>query len=123
MKELVIIEPRQFGYHTDAYQVSLKLCDKFQVKMVCFDSGEPKYASDRVNVIYVPRREGSFERASTFANCQEGVKRQCGNRLYLLLPAVFLLDIELAKDIFRHKNWRGSRQKAVPIQIQCIVTF
>ena len=73
MEQLVIIAPRQFGYHTDAYQVSLKLCDKFQVSMVCFDSGESKYASDRVNVIYVPRKGGKLRNGINFLRTARNV--------------------------------------------------
>jgi glycosyltransferase involved in cell wall biosynthesis len=64
--KLLIVYPNQFGYHTDSYNYSIYLRDKFDVTYICFDQGFDKADVDRVHVIYLPYNDGKIKRLARF---------------------------------------------------------
>jgi glycosyltransferase involved in cell wall biosynthesis len=53
-KRLLIINPKQFGYHLDTYHYCKWARDDFQITYLGFDGGRPKRTVERVGVHYVP---------------------------------------------------------------------
>jgi glycosyltransferase involved in cell wall biosynthesis len=55
-KRLLIINPKQFGYHLDTYYYCKWAPAEFRTTYHGFDAGEPKLALEGVAVDYVPRQ-------------------------------------------------------------------
>src|SRR4030042_3944705 len=55
-KKLLIINPKQFGYHLDTYYYCKWASREFRTTYHGFDAGEPKLAMEGVAVDYVPRQ-------------------------------------------------------------------
>ena len=55
-KRLLIINQRQFGYHSDTYYYSKYLRERFDTSYLCWDYKYPRMVMDRVRIIYVSRR-------------------------------------------------------------------
>jgi glycosyltransferase involved in cell wall biosynthesis len=55
-KRLLIINPKQFGYHLDTYYYCKWAHDDFQITYHGFDAGQPRRTVERVCVHYVSRR-------------------------------------------------------------------
>jgi hypothetical protein len=64
--KLLIVYPNQFGYHTDSYNYCIYLRDKFDVTYICFDQGFEKAYVERVDVIYLPYKDGRIKRLARF---------------------------------------------------------
>jgi glycosyltransferase involved in cell wall biosynthesis len=55
-RRLLIINPKQFGYHLDTYHYCKWACDDFQITYLGFDGGRPKRMVEGVGVHYVSGR-------------------------------------------------------------------
>lgn len=65
-KTVLIIHPAQFGYHTDSFEMALYLSEEFDVRFLCFDSGQPRISSGTVHVDYVSSKESYPVRTRNF---------------------------------------------------------
>jgi len=54
MKELIIVYPNQFGYHTDTYKYCEYLCKYYKISYFCFDQGYEKITMEGVTIYYFP---------------------------------------------------------------------
>jgi len=54
MKNILIVNKVQFGYHTDIYKWCEYLRDKYVVSEITLDMGKPKCELENVNIYYVP---------------------------------------------------------------------
>jgi glycosyltransferase involved in cell wall biosynthesis len=76
-KRLLIINPKQFGYHFDTYYYSKWARDDFQITYLGFAAGRPKRTVEGVRVHYVPCRGCLLTRylrflVSCVAECGKG---------------------------------------------------
>jgi len=76
-KRLLIINPRQFGYHLGTYYHCKWAHADFRITYHGFDAGEPKLALDGITVDYVPRRGNLLARylrflRSCMTECRKG---------------------------------------------------
>ncbi|MCA0151874.1 glycosyltransferase family protein [Winogradskyella vincentii] len=53
MKSVLIVSKRQYGYHTDSYELAKFLAREFDVHYFCFDAYQERIEGNGVNVIYV----------------------------------------------------------------------
>lgn len=53
MKSVLIINKKQFGYHTDSYELAKYLSSRYNVAFFCFDTGRAKHKIANVEVIYI----------------------------------------------------------------------
>ena len=76
MKKLLIIHKVQFGYHTDIYKWCQYLNDKYEIELVCIDSGLRRFCMDNVHVHYVSRWGGRKIRGFRYIlNCVFHISR------------------------------------------------
>lgn len=61
-KKVLIINKKQFGYHTDSYKYCHYLKRDWDVTYYCFDIGEPKIVEDNVKTIYASFDGGYLKR-------------------------------------------------------------
>lgn len=76
-KRLLIVNPKQFGYHLDTYYYCKWASRDFQITYQGFDAGKPRVGLDRITVRYVPREGALLVRYLRFlafcvAACREG---------------------------------------------------
>ncbi len=62
MKRLLIINPAQFGYHSDTYYYCKYLGGVYAVTYICWDYGNEKIQPDNTRVVYVSRKGGKLQR-------------------------------------------------------------
>lgn len=55
-QRLLIINQRQFGYHSDTYYYCKHLCQRFDISYICWDYNVPRMVMDRIRVVYVSRK-------------------------------------------------------------------
>ncbi len=77
---LVILNPRQFGYHLDTYYYAKYAGKQLDVRYACFDTGSPRLNLDGVTVTYV--RHGG-----------------CKPLRYLRLLAVFVREVRRCRGV------------------------
>lgn len=53
IREILIINPNQFGYHTDYYYYAKYLSQSFSVNYICFDRKRKKVELSGINIIYL----------------------------------------------------------------------
>ncbi|MBU2645306.1 glycosyltransferase [bacterium] len=66
MKKLLIIDYKQFGYHTGNFHHCKYLKEEYSIGFICWDQGFPKIEIEGVVVIYVNRRGNILLRAIRF---------------------------------------------------------
>ncbi len=76
-RKLLIVNPKQFGYHLDTYYYCQWARDAFEITYHGFDAGQPRLAVEGVRVHYVSRRGPLLVRylrflASCVAECRRG---------------------------------------------------
>ena len=52
-KEFVIVNTKQFSYHTDTLKYCEKLKNKYNVSYICLDQGHNKILEKGINVFYI----------------------------------------------------------------------
>jgi Glycosyl transferases group 1 len=55
MQSLFILNPSQFGYHSDTYYYCKYLQNDFKITYLCWDYNHPKIDIENVNVVYISR--------------------------------------------------------------------
>ena len=60
MKDLIIINDEQFGYHTDTLKYVQYLKKKYQIIFICLDHGKNKIIEEETTVIYITGSTKSF---------------------------------------------------------------
>lgn len=60
--KLLIINQKQFGYHTDSYQYCYYLHRNFQISYICWDYKRAKFQLDKIRIIYISRKGNLFIR-------------------------------------------------------------
>lgn len=74
-KKLLIINKAQFGYHTDSYQYCEYLKNKYDITYMCFDTGQPKYYMNNIDVQYIPYKGSFLRRGYSFIkSCRAKIK-------------------------------------------------
>jgi glycosyltransferase involved in cell wall biosynthesis len=63
---LLIITPKQFGYHIDYVQYARLLTQRFQITYVCWDYGLEKRDTPNVEIVYLSRKGNIVKRNITF---------------------------------------------------------
>jgi glycosyltransferase involved in cell wall biosynthesis len=66
MKNLIIVNPIQFGYNNATYYYCKYLKDDFEIVYICWDHGLPKIEMDNVKVVYVSRSGNMITRTARF---------------------------------------------------------
>lgn len=90
MKTIVLVTQDQFGYQTDDYNRAIVLSSSCNVKVVCYDLGNPKIETS-IEVIYVKYDSNRIKREQTIfreikkimLNCSENLTLYCRNFLFL----------------------------------------
>jgi|AntRauTorcE11897_2_1112592.scaffolds.fasta_scaffold00775_2 glycosyltransferase involved in cell wall biosynthesis len=62
MHRLLIVNKKQFGYHTDTYQYCKHLKDDFNITYIGLDNGKAKIDEKNINVIYTESSSNVFFR-------------------------------------------------------------
>ena len=65
-KKILVINKKQFGYHTDIYKCCQYNTDLLEITLICFDSGYKKIKSNKINVIYLSNKGTSLIRGIRF---------------------------------------------------------
>jgi len=55
MKDLLIVNKAQFGYHIDSFKYCEYLASDYKISYLCFDFGQPKINHEKIRIIYIPR--------------------------------------------------------------------
>ena len=66
MKSVLIINKKQFGYHTDSYELAKYLSSKYKVVFFCYDSGRDKHKVANVEVVYISNTGNFITRVIRF---------------------------------------------------------
>lgn len=66
MKNLIVINSNQFGYHIDTFYHCKYLKNDFRITIICRDHGLPKIKMDGVRIVYVPFGGNVFLRTFRF---------------------------------------------------------
>lgn len=94
MKSLLIINKKQFGYHTDSYQLSLYLQKDFNITFVCFDMNYPLINTEGVSVVYVSHKGNFFSKGFRFFKaCFKHLKNEFDYRFLSYFSLCSLLQI------------------------------
>lgn len=66
MRSILIIHRKQFGYHTDSFELAKHLSADFKVSFICMDAGYNHFVVPNVNVQYVSSTGSYAKRTSRF---------------------------------------------------------
>lgn len=83
MKKLLIIHKKQFGYHTDTFEISRTLNSQLEITYVCFDSNMPKITMPKVDIIYVDSKGSFMRRALRFIEISNNFIKKDFNYVFL----------------------------------------
>jgi glycosyltransferase involved in cell wall biosynthesis len=82
---LVVIQRKQFGYHTDSYKLACYLKNDFDITFVCFDGSQARFEKQRIRVHYVDSRGHKFFRAlRLIRSCVRVISEAQGAQIFLV---------------------------------------
>jgi len=88
-RQLILVYPNQFGYHTDSYKYCQYLSGIFQISYICFDQGFEKIELKGVNVVYVPYHIGKLKRLVNYYRTVFRISRQQPNNILFTIQFKF----------------------------------
>ena len=100
MKSLLILNKKQFGYHTDSYEIAKHLKKTFSITFLCFDSGLPPFIENDITVIYISSKGKYFQKGIRFLKaCLLEVKKEYDYYFLDYFPSCSVVRLVTKKNI------------------------
>ncbi|MCD9497747.1 hypothetical protein [Photobacterium carnosum] len=113
-KSILIVNRKQYGYHTDSYQWALNLSSEYNVTYICIDIGLDKIEANNVNVIYIKCGGNKLKRALEFL--KKSIKMSKDNMddtLVIYFPMCFLMGVLNKSSILDFRTGNVNKRKFI----------
>ncbi len=103
MKKILIVTPKQFGYHIDYWKYATYLSEKYEVNFICWDYKLEKINEENIKVVYIQRNKNIIYRNINFI---KEIIKVCKNNDFRIIFMNYFKGCSLIRIFLFNKKFR-----------------